>query len=425
MTSIFALCDCNNFYVSCERVFNARLINHPVLVLSNNDGCVIARSEEAKALGIKMGTPLFQAQHIIDAHDIQVFSSNYALYGDMSHRVMSVLGEFTPQVELYSIDEAFMQLEPPSGHGSLNDLGRAIQRTTYKWTGIPVSIGMAETKTLAKLANQLAKKSDKAQGVLDLTQPTFLDCALERTPVERVWGIGRQYAKLLRARGITTARALRDVDLRWARKALTVVGARIVEELRGNSCLSLEICPRPKRSLTHSRSFGQTVETISALREAIASFTTRVAEKLRAHKLAAGAITVFVASNRFSGTQEYYSNSATIEMAYPTDVTHELLERAVRCAEKLYKKGCRLKSAGVMLTALIPASPITARMYNDEKWQRARRAMRAVDEVNRRMGRDKIRVGARELKPEWRTKFEHRSPRFTTNWKEILAVSSR
>lgn len=423
MASIFALCDCNNFYVSCERVFNARLTGRPVIVLSNNDGCVIARSEEAKALGVKMGVPVFQAQHLINAHNIEVFSSNYALYGDMSQRVMTALTEFTPEVELYSIDEAFVRLEHHRRYGSLGDFGRKIQRTVYKWTGIPLSIGMAQTKTLAKLANQLAKKSTKAQGVLDLTRSEFQTCVLERTPVEKVWGIGRQSSKLLRARGIETARALRDVDVHWARKALTVVGARIVEELRGNSCLPLETCPPPKRSLTHSRSFGRVVETISELREAIASFTIRVAEKLRRGKLAAGALTVFVATNRFSKGEEYYANSATIEMAYPTEVTHELLERSLRCVEKLYRPGYRFKSAGVLLTALVPASPITARMYGDEKWQRARRAMQAVDEINARMGRDTVRLGALETRRQWMTKFERRSPRFTTNWNEILTVS--
>ncbi|MBA3805265.1 MAG: Y-family DNA polymerase [Acidobacteria bacterium] len=423
MGSIFALCDCNNFYVSCERVFNAGLYGRAVVVLSNNDGCVVARSEEAKALGIKMGVPLFQIQHLVDAYDVQVFSSNYALYGDISSRVMSVLGDFTPEVEVYSIDEAFMRLDYETTHEeSLTDFGRRIRETVYKWTGIPLSIGMAETKTLAKLANQLAKRSLKAGGVLDLTRSPYQDYALECTPVEKVWGIGRQYTRLLQSRGITTARQLRDADIRWVRKALTVAGGRIVEELRGTSCLPLESCPPPKKSMTCSRSFGQLVERLSDLRESVASFTIKIAERLRRNGLAAGALTVFVATNRFAKDAPYYTNAVTIEMAYPTDSTPEMLERAMRCAEKLYREGYKFKSAGVMLNALVPASPLTVRMYDDEKWQKTRRVMQAVDHINNRMGRDAVGFGLAGCKQKWRTKFERRSQRFTTNWDELLAV---
>jgi len=423
MAAIFALCDCNNFYVSCERVFNAKLVNRPVVVLSNNDGCVVARSNEAKALGIKMGVPLFQAQHIIDAHDVQVLSSNYALYSDMSHRVMSVLQDFTPEIELYSIDEAFLNLEHKAGSGSLSDFGRKIRQTVYQWTGIPISIGMAETKTLAKLANNLAKKSEKAKGVLDLSCSPYQDYALECTPVGNLWGIGRQYAKLLNGHGITNAKQLRDVDIRWARKTLTVVGARIVEELRGNSCLPLESCPPAKKSLTCSRSFGHLVETLSDLREAVATFTIRVAERLRKNKLAAGAITVFVATNRFANDAPYYADSATIEMAYPTDTTPELLERSMKCIEKLYRAGCKFKSAGVLLNALAPASPMTIRMNNDRQWVKSRSLSRAIDQINDRMGRDTIKFGIVGGQQRWKTKFEKRSARSTTNWNEILAVA--
>lgn len=422
MAPVFVLCDANNFYVSCERCFNAALVGRPVVVLSNNDGCVVARSNEAKALGIKMGVPLFEARHIIDAHDVQVFSSNYALYADMSSRVMSVLGTLTPEIELYSIDEAFLRVEAPRA-GDLTGFGREIQRKVYKWTGVPLSVGVAETKTLAKLANHLAKKSDKTRGVLDLTRSPFQDLALARTPVGEVWGIGRRYAKLLKERGIHTAQQLRDVDVRWARKALTVVGARLVEELRGVSCLPIETCPPPKKSLTCSRSFGRVIETSGELREAVACFTVRVAERLRRHKLAAGAVTVFVATNRFSKDAEYYANSATVEMAYPTDSTPELLERAAACADRLFQQGRKFKSAGVLLTSLVPASPMTVRMYGDERWERARRVMRAVDEINARWGRDAVRYGILGAEQRWKTKFEKRSRRYTTNWNELLQIA--
>lgn len=245
MGAVFALIDCNNFYVSCEQVFDPSLRRRPAVVLSNNDGCVVARSPEAKALGIKMGVPLFQIKHLVEAHEVQVYSSNYALYGDMSQRVMSVLEQFTPEVERYSIDEAFLDLTGCKCE-SYRELGVVIKDRVLQWTGVPVTIGIAETKTLAKLANRLAKKSEKAAGVLDLTHSKYQEAALERTPVEDIWGIGPAYARRLRSSGVNTALALRDVDTRWARKVMTVIGARIVMELRGVTCLPLEKCPPAK-----------------------------------------------------------------------------------------------------------------------------------------------------------------------------------
>lgn len=422
MAQVFSLCDCNNFYVSCERVFNAKLVKRPVVVLSNNDACVVARSNEAKAIGVKMGVPLFEVKGLIQANNGFILSSNYPLYADMSNRVMTVLNGFTPVTEIYSIDEAFMLLDHIEGK-SLTEFGREIKKKVYKLTGIPISVGLAETKTLAKLANHLAKKSEKAQGVLDLSSSPYQDYALECTPVSDLWGIGRKYTKLLNERGITNARQLRDVDLRWARQALTVTGARIVAELRGQSCLPLESCPPPKKSMSCTRSFGNVVEELSDLREAIATFTIRVAERLRLNKLAAGAITVFAATNRFAKDAPYYSDSATVEMAYPTDTTTELLERSLAGAERIYRAGCKFKSAGVMLNDLVPASPLTIRMHDDEKWQTSRRLMQAIDEINTRHGRDTIRLGILDGKQTWKTKFEKRSPRYTTNWDEILRVA--
>jgi len=423
MPAVFILCDANNFYASCERVFDAALTGRPVVVLSNNDGCVVARSNEAKALGIGMGVPLFRVRHIVEAHGVRVFSSNYALYADMSQRIMTVLSEFTPEFEVYSIDEAFLRVSVPTA-GTLADLGREIQARVYRHTGVPLSVGIAETKTLAKLANHLAKKSDKARGVLDLTRSPHQDYALECTPVREVWGVGPKYARLLKSRGVENARQLRDVELGWARRALTVVGARVVQELRGVSCLPIETCPPPRKSLTHSRSFGRRVESLAGLREAVASFTVRVAEKLRRHGLAAGALTVFAATSRFSKDEPYYANSATVEMAYPTDATPELLERATVCAERVYRAGCRFKSAGVLLTGLVPASPTTIRMYGDERWQRARRLARAVDEINERFGRGTLRYGIVAAPAAgWGTKFEKRSPRYTTNWDEMVGIA--
>ena len=293
MGQAFALVDCNNFYVSCERVFDAGLMRRPVVVLSNNDGCVVARSPEAKSLGVTMGVPLFKIRHLVEANGIKAYSSNYALYADMSQRVMGVLQSYTPDVEIYSIDESFMQLGG-CRYGTprvVGELGREIRERVRHDTGVPVTVGIAETKTLAKLANRLAKNSKKAGGVLDLIGSPYKEVALERTPVEDIWGVGPAYSKLLKQRGIRTALQLRDVDTRWARQAMTVVGARVVMELRGVSCLPLEVCPPSKKSLTCSRSFGKSTPALSDLREAVAYFTTRVAEKLRRGRLAAGVIT--------------------------------------------------------------------------------------------------------------------------------------
>lgn len=255
MSSAIAIVDANCFYVSCERVFNPTLVKRPVVVLSNNDGCIIARSEEAKELGLKMGAPLFKNQQLIEAYDVAVYSSNYTLYGDMSQRVMEALHEFTPEIEVYSIDEAFIGLNAQDGK-SFRDCGTEIKEKVYQWTGIPLSIGISQTKTLAKVAQRFAKKKPEAQGILDLTDPTKQTEVLEETSIDDVWGIGRAYSKLLRDAGINTARKLRDADRRWIRQRLTVVGARIVEELRGIRCLSIEQCPQQKKSVTRSRSFG-------------------------------------------------------------------------------------------------------------------------------------------------------------------------
>jgi DNA polymerase V len=280
MTAVFALLDCNNFYVSCERLFQPGLLGKPVVVLSNNDGCVIARSDEAKALGIPMGLPAFKLTDLITEHSIEVYSSNYTLYGDLSARVMTTLTQWTPDVEVYSIDEAFLQFSALP-LDALTAYGHTIRATIQQWTGIPVSIGIAPTKTLAKLANRLAKRS--AQGVVALTVTAEIDATLACTRVEEIWGIGPGSTKRLKAHEITTALQLRNANDRWIRQYLGVVGQRIVWELRGISCLPLELCPPPKQSLMVSRSFGRPITALTEMREAVATYTTRAAEKLRRH----------------------------------------------------------------------------------------------------------------------------------------------
>lgn len=418
MPAAFALVDCNNFYVSCERVFDPKLRGRPVVVLSNNDGCVVARSNSAKKLGITMGAPLFRVRDIVDSNGVAVLSSNYALYGDMSARVMGALREVTPGVEEYSIDEAFVLVD---GGQSLAEHACEIRRKLYKWTGIPVSIGIAETKVLAKVANREAKRREC--GVFDLTGPELKEEVLDSLPVGKVWGVGPAYTKALTSRGIMSALQLREMDVRRARRLMTVTGARVVEELRGNSCLPLELAPPAKKSLTCSRSFGRPVETLREMREAVAFFTERAAERLRRHALAASAVTVWMSTNPFTKDAPHYSNAATVEVAYPTDATHELLALTLAASERLYRAGYRYKKAGVMLAGLVPASPMTVRMYGDEKWGRLRRVARCVDEINRKFGGEAVRLAASGLRRAWATKFEMRSPRYTTDWDELVTVA--
>lgn len=418
---IFGLVDCNNFYVSCERVFNARLVNRPVVVLSNNDGCVVARSNEAKALGITMGVPFFKVQGLVDSHGVEVFSSNYTLYGDMSARVMTTLREFTPEVEVYSIDEAFMNFAGLK-EKHYAELGRRVREKVWRWTGIPVSVGIAGTKTLAKLANSVAKRSAEAQGVFDASHSSHREHVLEGTPVEDVWGIGRQYAKLLRSRGIENALQFAQSDRRWVRRAMTVVGARIHAELNGVSCLALEAAPRPRKSMTCSRSFGEAVTTLDEVKEAVAMYMTKAAERLRKERLAASVVTVFVETSRFEPEGEQYANAATHELLYPTDSTEELLAVALRAAESVFRAHYRYKKAGVMLNNLRPSDHLTRRMFHQDSWERSRRVSQAMDEVNKRFGRHTIRYGAVETEGKWQTKAAYKSRRYTTNMSELLIV---
>jgi len=418
---LFALVDCNNFYVSCERVFSPKLAGKPVLVLGNNDGIVVARSNEAKALGIPMGVPAFKYRDLIRRHDIQAFSSNYALYGDMSQRVMETLQQFSPEVEVYSIDEAFLGLTGFT-HTNLTDYGCTIRATVKRWTGIPVSVGIAETKTLAKIANHHAKQSTESSGVFDLTTWPNRDTLLAQVPVEEVWGIGPAHARRLSRHGITTALALRSADDQWIRKQMGVVGLRTVQELRGFSCLPLEQCPPPKQGITCSRSFGKPVTTLAEMREAVAVYTARAAEKLRGEQLAASALTVFLTTNPFKNEPQY-SNATTLRLPVATDATPELLRVALRGIEAMYQEGFRYKKAGVMLLRLVPVGQVQANLFDRADRERSKRLMKAIDSVNARYGTDMVRLAASGLTQRWRTRFTNRSQAYTTNWQELPLVN--
>ena len=407
-------------YVACERLFQPALLGKPVVVLSNNDGCVIARSDEAKALGIPMGLPAFKLADLVKEHAIEVYSSNYTLYGDVSARVMTTLTQWTPEVEVYSIDEAFLHFAPLPGD-TLTAYGHTIRATLYQWTGIPVSVGIGPTKTLAKLANRLAKRSPAAKGVVILTSPSEVEATLAQTPIEDIWGIGPGYTRRLQAHAITTALQLRNMTDRWVRQELGIVGLRLVWELRGMSCLPLALCPPPKHSVMVSRSFGRPITTLIEMREAVATYMTRAAEKLRRHHVAAGVVTVFLMTHRFTDEPQY-AHSVTMPIPVATQDTAELIRYALRGSAQIFRAGYRYQKAGVLLTALVPAHHIQAHLFDRHDRERSQKLMAAIDTINRAWGAGTIRYAALGLRPAWMMRCTRRSPRYTTRWQELAVV---
>jgi DNA polymerase V len=391
------------------------------VVLSNNDGCIIARSDEAKALGFAMGDPYHLNREKLTRHSVIVFSSNYALYGDMSRRVMNTLGAFTPEVEIYSIDEAFLNLAGFEWRG-LTDYARLIRATVKRDTGIPVSVGIGPTKTLAKIANHLAKAQPKHSGVFELTAAD-VDDALAGIGVQEVWGVGPRWATWLEAQGMATALALKRADPKAIRRKMTVVGERLVYELNGRSCLPLELVAPPRQGLTVSRSFGQTLTRLGPIKEALVQFVGRATEKLRRQQLMAAQVMVFVTTNRFSFTQPFYADSATASLPYPTDFTPDLVEAAMQLIEKLYQPGFHYQKCGVMLLDLSPVMRVQADLFDTRDRSREAWLMRALDGLNTNYGARTVRIGnTGGSRPTWAMRQAFRSPRYTTNWKELPVV---
>ncbi|THB64267.1 MAG: Y-family DNA polymerase, partial [Desulfovibrio sp.] len=402
---VFALTDCNNFYASCERVFCPHLTGEPVVVLSNNDGCVIARSNEAKAIGVKMGEPAFKREDFFRANKIHVFSSNYALYGDMSGRVMRTLARFTPDMEIYSIDEAFLDLGHMFGR-NLDELGREIRDTVKQWTNMPVSIGIGPTKTLAKIANRVAKKHPEQGGVLDLCPllgTPAMDRLLGKVEVGDVWGVGRRYTAMLARHGIFTARALRDVDRDWARRKMTVGGLHTVLELRGTSCIDLEHAPPPKKAILCSRSFGRAVRVRSEMDEAVAAYASRVGEKLRAQNSVASAVMVFIMTNPHKKTPQY-ADSFSLPLPVATAYTPTLMAAAQECLARIYKDGYIYKKAGVMLTGIERAGGRQLSLLDlpPSDTPRQEALMRSMDAVTAKWGRGTLQYAATGLGRPWK-----------------------
>ncbi len=420
--AVFALVDCNSFYCSCERVFKPSLDQKPVVVLSNNDGCLIALTNEAKALNFQMGDPYHLKRKELEAHRVAVFSSNYTLYGDMSRRAMTVLSRFTPELEIYSIDEAFLNLAGFESRG-LADYARAIRRAVKMETGIPVSIGIGCTKTLAKIANRVAKKNPSAAGVCNLFDVANVDAVLAGIAVGDIWGVGRQWSTWLEGQGIKTALDLKNADAKQVRMKMTVVGERIVRELNGVSCLPLELLPASQKGITVSRSFGKLLSNKEPIRQALARYVGRAAEKLRRGHLMAERITVFARTDRFNPSRPCYSRTLTATLPFATDYTPDLITPALRLLDVIYRPGLTFQKCGVMLTVLSAAVRVKRDLFEARDPIRQAKLMQALDRLNENYGSRTVHfgdLGGAQPKAGMRSGFK--SGNYTTAWGELPVV---
>jgi DNA polymerase V len=423
-----AIVDCNSFYCSCERLFRPDLWNKPVVVLSNNDGCIISRTDEAKKIGVGMAAPYYQNRDIIEKNKVAVFSSNYNLYGDLSMRVMDTLkilaGE--DRVEIYSVDESFLDLSMIPGE-KLYAAAKQIKEITERWTGIKVSIGVAPTKVLSKVANKLSKKDKQGtNGIMVLDTNEKIKTALEDTPLHDVWGVGRQYAARLKNFGIENGWQLRNMPEEWCRKNLGgVVGVRLVKELKGISCIPMKDPLEIKKMIATTRMFGKPVHQLSDLKEAVATYTSRAAEKIRRQHYAAGLIQVFVVTNGFLN-QPYQYNPQTkhmhIFLPQATSHTNELIGYAIPLVEKLFRPDVKYMKAGVILGALVPDNSIQSNLFATGPRNRLPSLMSAIDNINFSMRDDVVKYAATGLKRNWKMRQELRSKRYTSRWNELFEI---
>ncbi len=404
-TKKIALVDCNSFYVSCERLFNPKIRKKPVVVLSNNDGCIVSRSNEAKSLGIKMGEPYFKAKDIIIKNNVQVFSSNYSLYGDLSRRVMRTLKRFNSDIEVYSIDEAFIDLSNFRDN-EIEKVAQEIRSTVLQWTGIPTSIGVAKTKTLSKVANHIAKK--KQSGITSFIGVENIDPLLEKVDINDVWGVGRQLTKFYHKNGIYNAKQLKNKSNTWIKKSSNVLGSRTAMELRGISCIDLEKTKSKRKSCVVSRSFGQRVEKYQELKEAVASYCLNASEKIRSESLITKSITVFIRTSPFQSRFGYYSNSKTIDLPIATSDSIEIVKTTLTALESIFKNGYRYQKAGVLLSGLSEDTK-NKNLFSTEKDEKIKCLMKSIDNTNYRYGRSSISLASAGVQKRWNLKREHSS----------------
>ena len=419
----FGLVDCNNFYASCERAFRPDLEGKPIVVLSNNDGCVIARSNEAKALGVPMGEPVFKIQRLIDDGKVIAISGNYALYGDLSARVMSVLADNAPGIEVYSIDECFLDLDSMAVP-DLTAWCRDLRATVRRWTAIPVSIGIGPTKTLAKIANRLAKKSPRTEGVLDLSgNPQWVEAALRRTDVADVWGIGRQWSGACYLANVRTAWDLAHADEGWIKKTMGKVGLRTALELRGQAIHTMETEPAPRQSCCCSRSFGETTGNKRHVADAVITFATRAAEKIRTGGMVTGVVQVFLLTDRFRRDQPQRSAAVSAKLAPPTSSTPKVIEAAMRALDAAWSDGFLYKKAGVLLLDLADPASLPRDLFAPPPDKQSLALMTALDAANRRFGRDAVTLGLAARNAPWMARQGRRSPCYTTRWDDVPIVT--
>lgn len=420
--NLWALVDCNNFYASCETLFRPDLLGKPVVVLSNNDGCFIARSKEAKALGIPMGEPWFKHRALLEKHHVEIFSANFALYGDISNRIMAILETLCPDhMEQYSIDEAFLRIEG-AARVNLEAFCRTLRDTVHRWTGITVSVGVGASPTLAKLANRIAKKHPRYDGLYSLARrESEIDAWLKQTSIEDIWGIGKGHKRTLNQAGITTAYQLKTADDGWIRKQLTIIGLATALELRGITCLETWENPDEKRrTILHSRSFGNRIHGLEELSEAVATFTARCAERLRQMKLLAGGISVYVRTSHYD--EQSCSRRGTAILTFPTDDTALLIKNALRVLREIFLPGHPYAKAGVMLFGLEQRDKRQVNLFEPPS-EKSTRRMEVVDLINARYGKLTMRYAAMGLhKADWHMRQERRSPDYLCDWQELPVV---
>lgn len=420
---MIALVDVNNFYASVERMFNPSLNGRPIVVLSNNDGCAIARSDEAKALGIQMGAPAFMIQDTLQKHNVAVLSSNYTLYGSMSERVMTILKSFASRVEVYSIDEAFLDL---SGMRWVDHftLATQIRQTVMSHTGLPISIGIAPTKALAKLANRFAKKRKKGIGIHIASNQEAIDEILAATTVEDVWGIGKQYLNLLQQHNIKTAADLVNTAEEWIRVNMTVVTQRLLYELRGTPAIKWDDIPPPRKNICMGRLFGMPLSNVNEIRQAVSAHAAGCAKKLRQDKTCATKVHVFIETSPHHGEHQQYFAGITIPLTVATNSGHEIVKYALRALQMIFRSGFQYKKAGVMVLDLVPQTVIQMGLFDTCDRAKDQRMMNALDDTNKAFGRDTVRYAAQGYETRWKMRTAHMSPRYTTRFNELMIVKS-
>ncbi len=419
---MYALVDCNNFYVSCERLFQPQLQGKPVVVLSNNDGCVISRSDEAKALGIVMGTPSYMSEDTFKKHSVKVFSSNYTLYGDMSERVMKTLAGFVPRLELYSIDEAFLDMSDLD-YFDLLQLGNTIRKTVVQNIGIPVCVGIAPTKTLAKMANRYAKKKQKDVGVFYAANEKLINEMLEFTAVSDIWGVGHQYALLLEKNGINTAKDVTSLPADWMRENMSVVGLRMWNELKGTPSIEWEFEPKAKKNICTSRSFGKLTNDYSLVKEAISNHAAACALKLRKQKSVCTEVHVFISTNPHKLDHKQYHHSITIQCETATNLPNEIIGYALKGLDIIYKHNEYFyMKCGVMVFNIISENTIQGNIFNIKSREKEKILAKVMDKVNAYMGKDTVRMAVQRFERRYKLRADHLSKKYTTNINEIVKI---